>query len=651
MTLYLRNLRKKGSGDYIQGRAGQALGVRKLVYRTAAGNWQLADADALTSMPVVGITMGPVNAGQIAEILIEGFIGWGPWTWTRGDTLYASQVAGEITNTAPGAPAIAQSIGVAITPKIIYFDGMPSGRGAELGNGPVDFTYLVERTDGNYTVYDDQGNIVHGPGADADTEINWALTTGGAGCVIALKENNTFAINNSIAFTANSQVLRGGGRSTFIDGDTLTTGNHAINLTGFDDCEIKDLSIQTEDGGGKICCPIFIEDGADRFQVRNIWIVNSDSSGIRIEGTTINEGWIEDCRIMDADAVGIYVNMDAGNFMYRLHIIGNDVAPSGGTGIFGETCGGNFYWVIEENIVHGCANYGIQLRDGDHSTITDNIVYDCGWIGIYVIESSHVTINDNHSYHNVQHGMYLHDADDCTVEGNQCIENDSGDTASYDGIYINADSDDNLITGNRCDDNDRYGIYNLGTRNEFAKNILRGNTTGPFNDSGADTILETLVFDFTHHGGGSAGWTDPVIITSPGGIDIDSDNEFAYCHVTLPNEVQEVIRITIWAYSNTAWAATNVLNMLLRIVVAGGTTTEAWNVEFIDVPNHPSEEDGSQGIAVFDVIHWIIDVGDDADLGDLADRDYLQVMAVGEAAVAPDLATDALFGGVEIEYV
>jgi len=91
--------------------------------------------------------------------------------------------------------------------------------------------------------------------------------------------------------------------------------------------------------------------------------------------------------------------------------------------------------------------------------------------------------------------------------------------------------------------------------------------------------------------------------------------------------------------------------MLLRIVIAGGATTQAWNTDFIDIANHPSEEDGSQGIAVFDVIHWTIDRADDQTIDNLLNRDYLQVMAVGEAAVAPDVATDALFGGWEIEYV
>lgn len=129
MALYLRNLRRKGSGNYMKGRAGQAIGSKKLVYRTAAGNWQLADADAAATMPVVGISMGPVNAGQIVDVLLEGFIGSMPWTWTSGGEIYASTVAGELTQTAPVPPDLAQVVGVAITSDMIYFNSLPPSAG------------------------------------------------------------------------------------------------------------------------------------------------------------------------------------------------------------------------------------------------------------------------------------------------------------------------------------------------------------------------------------------------------------------------------------------------------------------------------------------------------------------------------------------
>ena len=73
------------------------------------------------------------------------------------------------------------------------------------------------------------------------------------------------------------------------------------------------------------------------------------------------------------------------------------------------------------------------------------------------------------------------------------------------------------------------------------------------------------------------------------------------------------------------------------------------NLPPIDVTNKESVETG--GIVANDVIHWVFDASDDAQIGTLAGADYVEIMAVGEAAAAPDIATDALFGGYELEYV
>ena len=121
---------------------------------------------------------------------------------------------------------------------------------------------------------------------------------------------------------------------------------------------------------------------------------------------------------------------------------------------------------------------------------------------------------------------------------------------------------------------------------------------------------------------------------------------FVFVDIPLSLEIQQVIRIKIWAYSNVIEAANN---MLLRIVAHGAASSELWSGNAIDVANHPSEETG--GIVQYDVIHWIIDAGDDAQVGTLLGGDLMELMAIGETALAPDIATDALFGGYEIEYV
>ncbi|GAH11390.1 unnamed protein product [marine sediment metagenome] len=89
--------------------------------------------------------------------------------------------------------------------------------------------------------------------------------------------------------------------------------------------------------------------------------------------------------------------------------------------------------------------------------------------------------------------------------------------------------------------------------------------------------------------------------------------------------------------------------MLLRIVAHGAGSSELWSGNAIDVTDHPSVEEGA--IVQYDVIHWVIDVGDDAQLGTLAASDFVELLAVGEGVVGADIATDALFGGYNIEYV
>jgi len=158
--------------------------------------------------------------------------------------------------------------------------GFGGGAPAPGAGGLSEYTYIVVRDNGTYTVYDWAGVLAHGPGADADVEINWALTNAGAGGVVALERDTIFPIDDPITFTANQQWLRGGGRGTFIDGDTLATTEHGIVISGFDDCRISNLSIQTQDGGGKVCHCIFIEDGSDRFLIENVVIIDSDDDGL-----------------------------------------------------------------------------------------------------------------------------------------------------------------------------------------------------------------------------------------------------------------------------------------------------------------------------------------------------------------------------------
>ena len=156
--------------------------------------------------------------------------------------------------------------------------------------------------------------------------------------------------------------------------------------------------------------------------------------------------------------------------------------------------------------------------------------------------------------------------------------------------------------------------------------------------------LDAIRGEFDKWGGGSAGLVTPVINTTPGGIDIDANDEFCYIYIPLLDKMTQVNAIRIWAYSNVIEAD----GMRLRIVAHGATGSEQWDLNPIDVPNHPSEDNA---LIVGDVVEWRIDATDDAQIGTLAYSDFIELLAVGEVAGDGDCATDALFGGYEIEYV
>jgi len=122
-------------------------------------------------------------------------------------------------------------------------------------------------------------------GTADDVQINAAeaYATGLGNGTVEL-ERGTYDIADPIIPTGNSIWYRGQGEDTFLDGDSLSTTEHLFHVTGRDDIQISDMSMQTEDGAGKTCYCIFIEDGSDRFKIRNVSIIESD---VIIYGTPV----------------------------------------------------------------------------------------------------------------------------------------------------------------------------------------------------------------------------------------------------------------------------------------------------------------------------------------------------------------------------
>ncbi len=157
-------------------------------------------------------------------------------------------------------------------------------------------TFIVAAADSKHKFEADYRCDGTADGVQINAALNALPATGGK--VVLL--DGTFTIVDPITVPKNKVTLEGQGRSTFIDGDGLATTEHGITMTGRDDCVVRNLTIQTQDGGGKTCHCIFIEDGSDNFLIEGVTVVNSDRDGIHIEGTNILDGLIQGCRIEDA---------------------------------------------------------------------------------------------------------------------------------------------------------------------------------------------------------------------------------------------------------------------------------------------------------------------------------------------------------------
>lgn len=297
-------------------------------------------------------------------------------------------------------------------------------------------------------------------GVADEVEINLALAAcdAGPGGRVLLSEG-TFTLATPIVFPGNDLTLFGMGFNTFIDGDGLLTGNHAIELVGRTNCTLEEFSIQTQDGGGKVCYCIFLNDGCNGFRISGVTIVDSDHNAIHIEGTTVTDGWITNCEVMDADGSPLFIDIDGGNNADRIHIINNTFAGGDGNqaGIDIEASGGNRYFEIIGNIVRNNIWYGIDVEDLTYSVISDNDIYLNNREGLRLVDSSANTIAGNDIHQNGRGGIRLvTDCDGNVITGNNIYGN--GTAGVYHGIVISV-SLENVITGNQVSYNNYYGIY------------------------------------------------------------------------------------------------------------------------------------------------------------------------------------------------
>jgi len=82
-----------------------------------------ADASAYATARVIGIAPAAISDTATGTILLHGFIRDDSWGWTTGATLYLSETAGALTETAPTTDgAFVQAVGIALEPDVVYIN-------------------------------------------------------------------------------------------------------------------------------------------------------------------------------------------------------------------------------------------------------------------------------------------------------------------------------------------------------------------------------------------------------------------------------------------------------------------------------------------------------------------------------------------------
>ncbi len=292
-------------------------------------------------------------------------------------------------------------------------------------------------------------------GVADEVEINAAMAAlpAGIGGKVVMSEG-TFTLADPITVPADNVFLQGQGDATFIDGDGLATGEHGILVPARIGCVLKDFSIQTEDGGAKVCHCIYATGACNGLRIEEITIVDSDADGIRIEPTNAYDIHVHGVVVADADGTGIYVDPTAMATLYRLRVRDCLVIGCGNNGIYlGNTGAGSAYLEIVGNLVFGAGGDGIHLTEIDHSNISRNIVTGCLLDGIELHTAEHLDVQGN----------IVCSCDNNGILATNCNESVFGNNLVWDcvqsGIEMGGTSVNDLITGNVCADNGSLGAF------------------------------------------------------------------------------------------------------------------------------------------------------------------------------------------------
>ena len=99
-------------------------GIGCPLYLAADGHWDEADADAISTAPVLGLAMETGTGSK--KVLLFGIMRNDGWNWTTGpgelSLVFLSTSVGELTQTAPsGTGDVIQVVGYALSDDVLFF--------------------------------------------------------------------------------------------------------------------------------------------------------------------------------------------------------------------------------------------------------------------------------------------------------------------------------------------------------------------------------------------------------------------------------------------------------------------------------------------------------------------------------------------------
>jgi len=465
--------------------------------------------------------------------------------------------------------------------------------------------------------------------------------------------------NVEVTLTLDSyQTLRGNGHNTILT--TTTAAVDIITATGGSGTEkegilIADLRI---DGIATNDMGIFWT-YVDNSMISNVWANDHPEYGIglfysdfnRIIGNRVSlctwdniyveDSWhntIADNIVEDGQSEGIQLTGWGATSCFNT-IVGNIIRGNWG-GIALDCAHDNTF---NDNIITESGNVGFYISQSERNNITGNIISANDGIGLGSFGAHGNVISSNIFRLNGEHGIGLFWADNNNIIGNLFLENSQTTDNTYDNLQID-EGIGNLITDNHVRmgalaNQPRYGIALIDNDCDLNRiidnDVYEGGLTAniyidpAIEAAGNSTIGLSFVVPFSDG-------TDP----QDSGYLIDAGGEIARAFLFLPDEVQQVRYVKIWARGLTTEAD----SMRLEINVKGAKNEQVYTAHSTAAPNTPST---STNINADDVIYWTLN---SAQILALSAGDSIEVKVLHEIAGGADVETNAYFRTVEIGY-